>query len=273
MKDDKNLIVSIYALCDPITCKVRYIGRTSKKVIAHRLIEHISKAKYYHVYYPNGKKPHRINWINSLLDKGYEPVIKLITRVEGWKKSHTLERELINKHLLKRDLVNSDDKGEGSKNRTVTDIEKNKIRNSLRNYYSTNLNAKAKPIDVYDIDGNYLKSYPSATAFAKELKTSSRNVTRVAKSEGKRTIKKYQVKYSDSSTEISKYTHKKKKPYVSLKKRVSVNVLDNTTQTVTTYLGLNEACDKLKIPRYLYYNRRKKSDIVTIGNYTFLSPV
>lgn len=273
MKDDKTLIVSIYALCDPVTCKVRYIGRTSKKVIAHRLIEHISKAKYYHIYYPKGKRPHRINWINSLLDKGYEPVIKLISQVEGWKKSHILERELINKHLLKRHLVNSDDRGEGSKNRTVTDAEKNKISNSLRNYYSTNLNTKAKPIDVYDINGTYLKSYPSATAFAKELKTTPRNVARAAQSEGKRTIKKYQVKYSESNTEISKYVHKTRESYVSIKKRISVSVLDNSTQTVTTYLGLSEACHKLKIPRHFYYNRKKKSDIVTIGNYTFLSPV
>jgi len=273
MKDDKNLIVNIYALCDPITCKVRYIGRTSKKVITHRLIEHITKAKYYHVYYPNSKKPHRINWINSLLDKGYEPVIKLITRIEGWKKSHDVERELIKKHLLKRNLVNSDDRGEGSKNRIVTDTEKNKIRNSLKDYYSTNLNAKAKPIDVYDIHGNYLKSYPSASAFAKELGTSPRNVTRVAKSEGKRTIKKYQVKYSDSNVEILKFIYKKRSGYVSLKSRKSVTVIDNTTETIKTYLGLNHACNELKIPIYSYYNRKKKSDIVTIGNYTFLSPV
>ena len=80
--------VKIYCLYEPDTLKIRYIGRTKKKVLEHRLLEHISKSRYYNRYYPGRKAPYRVNWINSLLNKGLEPKIRLLCEVEGWEESH-----------------------------------------------------------------------------------------------------------------------------------------------------------------------------------------
>ena len=55
MYKQRVMEIKIYCLYDPISCKIRYIGRTSKKILEHRLIEHISKAKYFERYYP-GKR-------------------------------------------------------------------------------------------------------------------------------------------------------------------------------------------------------------------------
>ena len=187
--------VTIYALCDPICCKIRYIGRTKKVDIRHRLIEHISKSKYHNVYYPNVKASHKVNWINSLLKKGVEPVIKKLCVVEGWLESYEEEKRLISKYASKRDLTNFLDCGPGNyKSRSKE--EREKISNSLKIYYKTNKNSRAKEINVYDLNGNFLSSYKSATDFAKVLGVLPRAVTRVAAGEyGRKTIKGYVVKY------------------------------------------------------------------------------
>ncbi len=88
--------VKIYCLYDPLECKIRYIGRTKKKVLEHRLLEHISKSKYFERYYPGKRKTYKVNWINKLLNEGREPKIKYLTSIEGWSESHKFERNLIN---------------------------------------------------------------------------------------------------------------------------------------------------------------------------------
>ena len=72
------MLVKIYCLYDPISCKIRYIGRTTKKILENRLIEHISKSKYFNKYFPSKNFPHKVNWINSLLKQGIKPGIKYL---------------------------------------------------------------------------------------------------------------------------------------------------------------------------------------------------
>lgn len=155
-------MIKIYCLYDPIECKVKYVGRTSKKVLEHRLREHISKAKYFEKYNEGKRLPHRVNWIKKILSEGREPKIKLLTEVEGWSESHQFERELIKKWKEVRDLVNLEDRGEGGINRIVTNEDKIKISNSLKEYYKTSVNATSKTVYVYNLNGEYLKSFESA---------------------------------------------------------------------------------------------------------------
>jgi len=155
-------MIKIYCLYDPNECKVRYIGRTSKKVLEHRLIEHISKAKYFEKYHEGKRLPHRINWIKKILSEGREPKIKLLKEIEGWSESHQFERELINKWKDVRNLVNLEDRGEGSKNRIVPEDDKLKISNSLKEYYKTNKNAVSKTVYVYNLKGEYLTFFESS---------------------------------------------------------------------------------------------------------------
>ena len=95
--------VTIYCLYDPIDCKIRYIGRT-RKPLEIRLIEHVSKSKYYNTYFPNKKPPYKVNWIKSLLNQGREPKIKKLTEIEGWRESHVFEKKLIGKYKNKFNL-------------------------------------------------------------------------------------------------------------------------------------------------------------------------
>ena len=62
---------SIYALCDPDTGDVRYIGRTSYP-LHHRLSNHVGSAR------SNKCNPALSQWINGLCDNGKRPGIILL---------------------------------------------------------------------------------------------------------------------------------------------------------------------------------------------------
>lgn len=64
-------MVFIYALTDPITSAIRYIGKSNNPV--QRLREHISSCVK--------EKNHRACWIRSLKSKGLIPVINIIDEV------------------------------------------------------------------------------------------------------------------------------------------------------------------------------------------------
>jgi hypothetical protein len=171
--------VKIYCLYDPISCKIRYIGRTSKKILEHRLIEHISKSKYFERYYPEKKLPHRVNWIKSLLTQGYEPKIKLLKIVNGWQESHQEERRLINKYKDKFDLVNLEDRGEGNVNKIVTQEQKEKISKTLKQYYiQGGQKTNCSRTYVYNIEGVFLKEFDTRTEAAKYADTDKKQLSK-----------------------------------------------------------------------------------------------
>ena len=163
--------VKIYCLLDPKTCKIRYIGRTSKKVLHHRLIEHVTKSKYYEKYHPNKKCTYKVNWIRSLLNEGLEPKIKLLIEVDGWKESHIFERNLINKYKSKLDLTNLDDRGEGNKNKIVSKEDRVRISESLKKYFKE-FPQKKKAVFVYHRNGEFYKEFESSAIAEKELNIS-----------------------------------------------------------------------------------------------------
>jgi len=98
----------IYALCDPLTEEVRYIGKTKRK--AHtRLRNHITEAKR------RIKLTHKANWVYSLLCKNLEPtmsVLEVVADGENWE-----EREkwwIVFAREQGFDLTNLTDGGEGT---------------------------------------------------------------------------------------------------------------------------------------------------------------
>lgn len=163
-------LVKIYCLYDPHILKIRYIGRTTDD-LKKRLSEHISKAKNEKKYNPTVKGSHKNNWINSLLKEGIRPKIKLLTTIHGWKESHVLEKELIERYYKKHDLVNGDDRGPGrlGKNKNLEN-EKQRIE-KIKNYFNKEENKSNfyNRVYVYNEEGVLINEYESAKFAAKDL--------------------------------------------------------------------------------------------------------
>lgn len=153
--------VIIYALVDPITCKVRYIGRTSVSMNA-RLSKHIHDAKY------NKRKTHKEDWIRSLLKINCKPLIRKLTEIEGWEQSYELEVSLIEKY--KDRLTNYYDKGMGYL-RQCREEDRIKISNTLKSKYAQGIIDKpvGKTIYVYNRDGSFYNEYVSVSEACAKL--------------------------------------------------------------------------------------------------------
>lgn len=95
--------VQIYALVDPYTKEIRYVGKTVKK-ISYRLSNHIYNAKV------TKHNKHLSNWILKLLDKGKKP---LIISLESCNESNWQEKE---KYWIAKfdNLINITEGGDGS---------------------------------------------------------------------------------------------------------------------------------------------------------------
>lgn len=161
--------MQIYCLIDPNTLKVRYIGKTKRENLNIRLSEHISCSIYSHRYHPTYKKTHKENWICKLHENKQKPIIRRLTYVEGFENSYILEKSLINKYYTR--LLNSNDRGIGGFNKTVTDLQKQQISQTLKKRYADNLIKVQgeKTFYVYDKDANFLYERTNITSYAKEI--------------------------------------------------------------------------------------------------------
>jgi hypothetical protein len=97
-------MVKIYALIDPNTNKIRYIGKTIKK-LKIRLVGHLKDNKY-----PNNPK---LKWLNGLKINNQRPIIRLIKRV---KDKDWIESEIYHINLYRKlgRLTNISNGGEGA---------------------------------------------------------------------------------------------------------------------------------------------------------------
>lgn len=238
--------IKIYCLYDPNECKIRYIGRTKKEKLEHRLIEHITKAKYFEKYYPNKKYSHKVNWIKSLLKEGREPKIKLLTTVKGWEQSHVFERTLINKYKDKYHLTNADDRGEGELNKIITEDVKKSISEKLKKLYKEGYeNPVNKAVDVYDKEGNYINSYKSIEEASKNLNISRSSIDRVLLGTHKQN-KGYQFKLtSDTEKIIKKVIYK---PKDTSKRHKIVEVVDLITNEKLIFNSVKECSIFFNLP-------------------------
>lgn len=72
-------MTTIYALIDPLTSHIRYVGKTRSK-LSKRLGDHVSKAR-------QNKNTHVYAWIRSLLIKGSSPEIIPLEITEDWQEA------------------------------------------------------------------------------------------------------------------------------------------------------------------------------------------
>lgn len=197
--------VIIYTLLDPITLKVRYIGRT-KNSLEKRLGEHISKSRL------NYNNTHKSNWIKGLLQQNLKPIIRKLCVIKGWNNSYNVERLLINKY--KDRLLNHNDRGEGGLNTQVTSIMKNKISSKLKEYFKDPSNRRGlKEIFVYNLKGEFIKKFNSRADAARELKISRKCISKCfMKTKSRLHIQGYQFSdvYLDRKEDLT-YLSKNKK--------------------------------------------------------------
>lgn len=148
----KTDIAYIYSLTDPETKKVRYIGKTVNP--KYRLREHLYESVKYQNY--------RCNWIRGLMKRGLTPIFNIL---EICPLQNFEEREAYHISLYDfNELTNSDEKGQGNKNRRREIVENAKYRN--------------KKVYQYDLNGILIKEYKSTREAARHLSISHGNITR-----------------------------------------------------------------------------------------------
>jgi len=83
----------LYVLKDPFTKKIRYVGATKNP--KQRFYQHIKDAKKI----KKTKKTKKQKWILSLLEKGLEPLIDIIKKIEEDVNAREEEENLVIKHI------------------------------------------------------------------------------------------------------------------------------------------------------------------------------
>lgn len=89
--------VYIYALCDPLTDEIRYIGQTASPQT--RINAHIMETSR------SNQSSRKEQWIHSLISNGLFPYL-LILKITTDENADIAERELIKEYEDKCDLVN-----------------------------------------------------------------------------------------------------------------------------------------------------------------------
>lgn len=95
-------MICIYALADPITKNIRYIGKSIR--VKGRYKDHLN----------DNSKTHKVNWIKSLLKKQLKPLLIILEELhdtDAWQKKECFWIKVAK--ARKWDLVNSTDGGDG----------------------------------------------------------------------------------------------------------------------------------------------------------------
>jgi hypothetical protein len=130
---------TIYALADPATDEIRYVGKT-KRPIADRYSDHLEEGRM------NDGTP-RGEWIKSLIDQGIAPRLIVLESVEGRKEGNDIEkREIARCREAGYALVNVTAGGDGGYTRTgpMTDEHKAKIGAANRKHGGARKSASHK---------------------------------------------------------------------------------------------------------------------------------
>lgn len=129
--------VFIYALKEPDTGLIRYVGKAADPVF--RLNRHLFRAK------KNLEGNHKNCWIRSLLDRGVEPVLEIIdeTSESDWPMVEAAYIQFYREAGC--DLVNATDGGEGV---TMTAETRKKIGDSSRITSKGNKNSVGREVSL-----------------------------------------------------------------------------------------------------------------------------
>ena len=118
---------TVYALTDPRTHEVRYIGKTVQKP-EHRLTLHLARAQ-------RGYRAHVYSWIRELLRLGMSPGLRILDGIPG--NGSDEEREWIAYGRMQGwRLTNHTDGGEGSAGLKASEETKAKMREAQRRILS-----------------------------------------------------------------------------------------------------------------------------------------
>lgn len=145
----------IYGLVDPRNDKIRYIGKAVNP--KSRLRGHIYESKDLEV------TNYRIKWIRKLTSLGLKPKM-IILKVCSSEDFEKYETEYI-KLYTENKLTNSDENGQGNKNRKREVLDRQSEKAGRKVYQ-------------YDLNGNFIKEYRSVRFAAKELSLNHGNITR-----------------------------------------------------------------------------------------------
>lgn len=148
-------ITYIYLLIDPRDKSVRYVGKTSNP--RYRLSGHITECKKEEVLHRRAK------WIRTLLRENLKPEIKFI-KICPLENFVVIESEYIKKYKSDK-LTNSDETGQGNKNR-IKEVIDRQSKKSGRVVYQ------------YDLDGNFIAEFITVRRAAIQLGLSHSNIAR-----------------------------------------------------------------------------------------------
>jgi hypothetical protein len=181
----KTAVVFIYALLDPVSSQVRYIGKSINP--KKRLNKHLHYAK-------NNTKSHKDAWLNGLLKRGLQPFIKIlqVTTADKWR---DVEKSLIKSHRKTKSLLNMMPGGEGVPSGHIpwnkglkgvckansgsfqpgehrscaTEFKKNEHFSPETEWKSGQVAPNRICISQYDLSGNFIKDYPSYKTAARSI--------------------------------------------------------------------------------------------------------
>lgn len=157
-------IAYIYGLIDPRNNEIRYIGKTINP--KNRLSGHITESKDINVV------NYRAKWLRKLTKLGLKAEITFLKTCSS-DEYEKYETEFIKIYSNNR-LTNSDETGQGSKNRKREVLDR-QSENSGKKVYQ------------YDLDGNFLKEFRSARTAASELNLNHGNISRCCNGKFKHT--------------------------------------------------------------------------------------
>lgn len=239
--------IYIYKLTDPITDEIRYVGKTNNLV--RRFSGHINRSKTNNF--------HSAKWINSLIEKGFKPVISIIEECteKNWE-----EREIywISYYRELFDLTNILDGGGHSAtygrlgkpwsdeqrinnrksrlgvNVNHTDEGKKNRADGIRRYCDKN----KKKVFQYSLDGEFIKEWGSSVDAGLELNITHSNITKVCKGVRK---KAGDFIWSYDKIEVKEYLRKE------LKTKKSVLQLNVKNEIVNEFESVSDAARTLNI--------------------------
>lgn len=156
----------IYRLVDPTISsddeknRIRYIGWTNKR-LSDRLSNHVTEARHD----KSQQHTHKNRWINKLLNLGIRPEIELVDDTDNPDEIKQMEIKYIALYAKKGcKLTNATKGGDGQLGRIVSDEQKALFE---------------KAIDVYDKQGNFLRTIKSQKECEIQLGVNSAKVSQV----------------------------------------------------------------------------------------------
>lgn len=187
----KNKFAGIYCIENTINHK-RYIG--SSLNLYQRLHSHkvkLSKNKHENGYLQNAVNKYGIDNFESYMIELVENTELLTVKEQYW------INKLNSEYNLTKEVIRN----------VLSQESRDKISKTLKEgYINGNISkTKVSPVDVYDLDGNYIRSFPTIRECGRELGLHVTSIIRVLNGQYSQ-VKGYQVKYSKDLKTIGKIT-------------------------------------------------------------------